>query len=95
MPRSSGMSICTICRRAEAAYVNDRIVFKLKVTAQGYKGLNLPVSLYEKGKDVPLETKNVPLEPGAKTVEVQFGHRADRGGREDLRRSCPGTGGRN
>src|SRR5262245_23894344 len=33
----------------DSAYVNDPINFDVKVTAQGFNGLTVPVSLYEKG----------------------------------------------
>jgi von Willebrand factor type A domain/Aerotolerance regulator N-terminal len=57
---------------ADAVYVNDNLVFDIKVTAQGYGNLSLPVSLYEKGKDKPIETKSVQLDAQNKTVKVSL-----------------------
>ena len=35
----------------ESVYVHDRVVFELKLTAQGYEGITAPVVLKEKGND--------------------------------------------
>jgi hypothetical protein len=59
----------------DSVYVNDRLVFELKLTAQGYSSLNLPVALYEKGKDRPLDTKTVQVDAQNKTVKVRLTHR--------------------
>ena len=55
--------------------VNDRVEFKVKVTAQGFSGLTVPVSLYEKGKETPLETKQVTIPEGKRSEEVRLYHR--------------------
>jgi hypothetical protein len=62
---------------ADSVYVNDRIIFTVQLTAQGYKNLSVPVSLYEKGKERALATKTVTVggdgQGGAqRTVKVQF-----------------------
>jgi hypothetical protein len=57
---------------AESVYVHDRLVFQVQLTAQGYQSLTLPVTLYEKGKEKPLDTKNVHVDPKNKTVKVQL-----------------------
>jgi hypothetical protein len=69
----------------DSVYVNDRIIFTVQLTAQGYKQLSLPVSLYEKGKERPLATKTVTV--GGETsggtprsVKVQFAHQPTEAG---------------
>ncbi len=60
----------------DSVYVNDRINFQLKVTAQGFPaGVSVPVSLYEKGKEKPLDTKPVRIPEGGRTVDVRLQHR--------------------
>ena len=59
----------------DSTYVNDRLIFALRVTGQGFDRLTVPVTLYEKGKDRVLDSKSVTIEPGAKTVKVQLVHR--------------------
>ena len=59
----------------ESTYVNDNLVFAVRVTGRGFDGLNVPVTLYEKGKDRVLDSKPVTIEPGAKTVKVQLVHK--------------------
>lgn len=59
----------------DAVYVNDRIVFEVKLTAQGFNNGSFPVSLYEKGKDRPLDTKTVMAGGDARTVKVRLIHR--------------------
>ena len=44
---------------ADSAYVNDRLIFTVNVTAQGYNRLSVPVTLREKGKDKILDKKTV------------------------------------
>jgi hypothetical protein len=71
----------------DSVYVNDRIVFKVQVTGKGYTDLDVPVRLYEKGKEngKPLDEKHVkaggqsqpvtlvhrPSEPGEKTYVIK------------------------
>jgi hypothetical protein len=52
-------------RVEDSVYARDRLVFELKLTAQGYTNLTVPVTLYEKGKeDQPLDTQTVKAETG-------------------------------
>ncbi|MFO0881149.1 MAG: VWA domain-containing protein [Gemmataceae bacterium] len=64
----------------DAVYVNDRIIFELKLTAQGYKQMSLPVTLYEKGSDRPLDTRTVSVDPDNRTVKVRLVHRPTEAG---------------
>src|SRR5262249_40118879 len=59
---------------ADSVNVNDRIFFKVKLTSSGLSGLTVPVTLHEKGKDRPLDSKSVSI-TGNKTVEVQLQHK--------------------
>jgi hypothetical protein len=59
----------------DSVYSGDRVVFELKLTAQGYKNLTLPVSLYEKGKDRVLDAKSVTVDEDSKTKKVRLIHR--------------------
>jgi hypothetical protein len=59
----------------DAVYVNDRINFKLKLTARGFDGLTVPVALYEKGSEKPLDTRPVTIPRGKRTVDVTVAHR--------------------
>ncbi len=58
---------------ADSVYVNDKMVFAVKLTAQGYKNVTLPVVLREKGKAKELDRKLVQVEPG-KPSEVILEH---------------------
>ncbi|MFO0843137.1 MAG: VWA domain-containing protein [Gemmataceae bacterium] len=60
----------------DVVHVGDTIIFELKLTAQGYKQMALPVSLYEKGSDRPLgPPKVVNVDPDTKTVKVRLEHK--------------------
>jgi hypothetical protein len=59
----------------DSVYVNDRIVFESRITAQGYPDLTIDVSLKEKGKDKALATKSVHVDPDGKPVRVRLFHR--------------------
>jgi uncharacterized membrane protein len=59
----------------DSVFVNDLIVFELRLTAQGYKNLTMPVRLYEKGKDRPLDKKDVTVDENNRTVKVRLTHR--------------------
>jgi hypothetical protein len=59
----------------DSVYVYDRIIFELKLTVQGYKGMTLPVALYEKGKERVLDSKNMTVDPDNRTVKVRLIHR--------------------
>jgi hypothetical protein len=59
-------------RVEDSVYARDRLVFELKLTAQGYNNLAVPVTLFEKGKeDQPLDTQTVKAE-GGKPVKVRL-----------------------
>ena len=59
-------------RVEDSVFARDRLVFELKLTAQGYNNLSVPVTLYEKGKeDQPLDTQTVKAE-GGKPVKVRL-----------------------
>ena len=54
-------------------YVNDRLVFELRLTGQGYENLAVPVTLREKGKDRPLDVQqSVRVDPSGQAVRVLF-----------------------
>jgi hypothetical protein len=59
----------------DSVYVNDRIVFELQLTGQGYDGLAVPVTLREKGKAKVLDVQQtVRIDPGGKPVKVRLVH---------------------
>jgi hypothetical protein len=58
----------------DSAYVNDRLIFTVNVTAQGYNQLSVPVTLREKGKDKVLDKKTVQFDGTNKTVKVILTH---------------------
>jgi SAM-dependent methyltransferase len=58
----------------DSVYVNDRIVFELKLTGHGYKNLTVPVRLHEKGSDKVLAEQQVTVDPQGKPVKVRLVH---------------------
>lgn len=59
----------------DSVYVNDRIVFELRLTGQGYDALTVPVTLREKGKTKPLDVQqSVRIDPTGKPVKVRLVH---------------------
>jgi hypothetical protein len=56
----------------DSVYVNDRVVFELRLTAQGYDRLTVPVTLREKGKDKELAKQMVTVEGSGKSVKVRL-----------------------
>jgi hypothetical protein len=60
---------------ADTVYVNDRVIFNVQVTGQGYTDLEVPVQLYEKGKEngKPLDEKRIKV--GSKSERVTLVHR--------------------
>jgi Aerotolerance regulator N-terminal/von Willebrand factor type A domain len=62
----------------DSVYVNDKMIFELKVTGKGYKNLTVPVTLREKikgkGKGEVLDTQMVQLDPTGKPVKVRLQH---------------------
>jgi hypothetical protein len=60
-------------RVEDSVYARDRLVFELKITAQGYTSLAVPVTLYEKGKeDKPLDSQIVKADPAGKPVRLRL-----------------------
>jgi hypothetical protein len=59
----------------ESVFVNDRVIFEVKVTAKGFTNLTVPVTLHEKGKDRVLDKANAVFEPTKQTLKVQLKHR--------------------
>lgn len=56
----------------DSVYVKDRIVFEVRLTGHGYSDLNVPVQLFEKGKDQPLKEERVRVDPMGKPVKVRL-----------------------
>jgi hypothetical protein len=67
-------------RAEDSVYVNDRIVFALKFTAQGFPAGPFQIALYEKGNERPLDTKTVNAGGDDRTVNVQLTHRPTEAG---------------
>jgi hypothetical protein len=65
---------------ADSAFVNDRLNFKVQLTAQGYERLSVPVVLREKGKSKVLDQKTVTFDGTKKTVEVRLLHQPNEPG---------------
>jgi hypothetical protein len=59
---------------ADSAYVNDRLIFTVNVTAQGYNRLSVPVTLREKDSNKILDKKTVQFDGTNKTVRVILTH---------------------
>ncbi|HEY7326561.1 MAG TPA: VWA domain-containing protein [Gemmataceae bacterium] len=59
---------------ADSAYVNDRLIFTVNLTAQGYPRLSVPVTLREKDTNKILDKKTVPFDGTNKTVRVILTH---------------------
>jgi len=60
----------------DTVYVNDRLVFELRLVATGYEPMQVPVTLHEKGKEdeEPLDRQVVPIDPAGKPVKVRLTH---------------------
>lgn len=58
----------------DSAYVHDRLIFTVNVTAQGYNRLSVPVMLREKGQNKILDKKTVHFDGTNKTVKVILTH---------------------
>ncbi len=59
----------------DAVYTNDRVVFEVRLTGQGYTDLTVPVRLREKGKeDKVLKEERVTVDPQGKPVKVRLVH---------------------
>jgi hypothetical protein len=68
----------------DSAYVNDRLIFTVNVTARGFNRLSVPVTLREKGKDKPLDRKNVTFDGTKKTVKVILTHQPSESGEKNF-----------
>lgn len=70
----------------DTVYVNDRLVFEVRLTAQGYSALTVPVTLYEKTKDDNLKMlarEMVAADPNGKPVKVRLMHQPTEAGEVD------------
>jgi hypothetical protein len=56
----------------ENVYVNDTIVFEVRLTAHGYPGMTIPVRLREKGKDKVLKEEKVTVDSTGKPAKVRI-----------------------
>jgi hypothetical protein len=57
----------------DTAFVHDKVVFEVQLTAQGYDRLTAPVVLREKGTEgPPLKAQTVQVDASKKTVKVRF-----------------------
>jgi hypothetical protein len=59
----------------DSVYVNDNIIFNVRLTGHGYPDLAVPVELREKGKDKLLGREMVTVDPAGKPVKVRLSHR--------------------
>jgi hypothetical protein len=59
----------------ESVYVNDNIIFHVRLTGHGFPGLAVPVELREKGNDKVLAREMVTVDPEGKPVKVRLSHR--------------------
>jgi hypothetical protein len=58
----------------ESVYVNDTLVFDVRLTGVGFGDLAVPVELREKGKDKVLDARTVKVDPSGKPVKVSLRH---------------------
>jgi hypothetical protein len=58
----------------DSVFVNDKVVFEVRVTAQGYDRLSVPVVLREKGKSKELARGLAQVDGSNKTVKVRLVH---------------------
>ncbi|HXG09300.1 MAG TPA: VWA domain-containing protein [Gemmataceae bacterium] len=56
----------------ESVYVNDRVVFEVRLSGQGYNDLTVPVRLREKGSDKVLAEQKVKVGPQGKPERVRL-----------------------
>jgi hypothetical protein len=59
----------------EAVYVNDNIIFNVRLSGPGFPDLQVPVELREKGKPEVLDKQMVTVDPAGKPVQVKLNHR--------------------
>jgi uncharacterized membrane protein len=60
---------------AESVFINDKVVFEVNLTSQGYGPQQLKVFLREKGKRKDLDTQTVTFDGSKKTVHVRLTHK--------------------
>jgi hypothetical protein len=58
----------------DSVFVNDKVVFEVRLTAQGYDRLTVPVILRDKGKAKELARVQAQLDGSNKTVKVRLVH---------------------
>jgi hypothetical protein len=60
----------------DSCYVNDRLVFEMQLAVSGYEAMQVPVYLYEKGKEdgEPLDKQQVATDGSGKKVKVRLTH---------------------
>jgi hypothetical protein len=75
---------------ADSAYVNDRLIFSVNVTAQGFNRLSVPITLREKGKKEILDQKIVQFDGANKTVKVILTHQPKEAGEKIYVLDVPG-----
>lgn len=73
----------------DSVYVNDRLIFEVRLTGQGYTDLTVPLTLREKGKDLILDQKMVHVDPNGKPVKVRLVHRPTEPGEKTYVISVP------
>jgi hypothetical protein len=56
----------------DSVYVNDKLIFEVRLTGHGYDDLSVPVRLREKGKDKVLDTQVVKVDPQGRPVKVRL-----------------------
>jgi hypothetical protein len=59
----------------DSVYVNDNLVFEVRLTGQGYTDLTVPVTLKEKGRQKVLAQQMVKIDPKGKPVKVRLVYR--------------------
>ncbi len=59
----------------DSVFVNDTLIFEVRLTAQGYDRLSVPLTLREKGKSAVLQRKTVQIQPGTPSVKMRLEHK--------------------
>jgi hypothetical protein len=74
----------------DSVYVNDRVIFEVRLTAQGFNRLSVPVRLREKGKDKILDEKKVDFDGTNRTVKVRLMTQPTEPGEKEYEIEVPG-----
>jgi hypothetical protein len=74
----------------DSVYVNDRVIFEVRLTAQGFNRLSVPVRLREKGKDKVLDEKKAEFDGTTKTVKVRLMYQPTEPGEKMYEIEVPG-----